>query len=103
MNVFSAFKLWYADADMPEKVNGKWVDLETGIGFDPRAWLPKLPSMPELNGSEKQVAWATKIRNNFLYNISDIETKKRLTAKYLSSKFWIDNRNLTPDEMSALA
>ena len=103
MNIFAAFKLWYADADMPEKVNGRWVDLETGIRFDPRDWLPKLPAIPALSGSEKQVSWATKIRNNFLYNISDQETKRSLVAKHLSSKFWIDNRNLTPDEMSALA
>lgn len=103
MNIFAAFKLWYADADMPEKVNGRWVDLETGIGFNAREWMPKLPAIPELSGSEKQVAWATKIRNDFMYKISDIETKKRLVAKHLSSKFWIDNRNLTPGEMSALA
>lgn len=103
MDIFNAFRRWYADADMPEKVNGRWVDLETGIPFDARVWMPKQPAMPIISGSEKQVSWATKIRNDFLYKISDVETKKRLIAKHLSSKFWIDNRALTPGEMSALA
>lgn len=103
MDVINAFRRWYADADMPEKVNGRWVDLETGISFDPRAWMPKQPAIPNLSGSEKQISWATKIRNEHLSKISDIETKKRLIAKHLTAKFWIDNRNLSPDEMSALA
>lgn len=29
----SSFQQWYDEADMPEKVNGHWVDLETGIGY----------------------------------------------------------------------
>lgn len=103
MDVINAFRRWYADADMPEKVNGRWIDLETGIPFDPKAWMPKQPAIPPLTGSEKQISWATKIRNDFLFKISDIETKRRLIAKHLSSKFWIDNRTLSPGEMSALA
>ena len=85
------------------KVNGVWQDLETGLPFRMKEWLPERPGMPQLSGSEKQVSWATKIRNEFLSKISDIETKKRLIAKHLSSKFWIDNRTLSPGEMSALA
>lgn len=28
-----SFKEWYDDADIPEKINGVWVDLETGIPY----------------------------------------------------------------------
>lgn len=30
------FNVWKNEiADMPERVNGEWVDLETGIAYDP--------------------------------------------------------------------
>lgn len=103
MDEINAFRRWHRQADMPVKENGVWVDLETGLPFRMKEWLPERPAFPKLSGSEKQISWATKIRNDFLFKISDIETKKRLIAKHLSSKFWIDNRTLTPSEMSALA
>ena len=83
MDEIIAFRRWHHQADMPVKENGVWVDLETGIRFRMKDWLPERPAMPELSGSEKQVSWATKIRNEHLSRISDIETKKRLIAKHL--------------------
>ena len=29
-----SFQQWYDDADMPEKINGHWVDLETGLAYE---------------------------------------------------------------------
>lgn len=103
MDEINAFRQWHRQADMPIKVNGVWQDLETGLPFRIKEWMPERPAMPHLSGSEKQISWATKIRNEHLSKISDIDTKKRLIAKHLTAKFWIDNRNLSPDEMSALA
>ena len=102
MDEINAFRSWHRQADMPVKENGRWVDLETGLPFRMKEWLPERPGMPQLSGSEKQVSWATKIRNEHLSKISDIETRKRLIAKHLTAKFWIENRTLTPGEMSAL-
>ena len=28
---YQSFEDWYEDADMPEKIDGEWVDLETGL------------------------------------------------------------------------
>ncbi|MCW3498726.1 hypothetical protein [Burkholderia cenocepacia] len=30
----TSFDAWYEDADMPEKINGVWVDLETGLTYN---------------------------------------------------------------------
>lgn len=52
------FKAWYAEADMPQIVNGQWVDLETGIPFS--AWQPTnkaaKPVVLEINGKPAKVA-----------------------------------------------
>lgn len=53
------FQEWYSDADMPELVDGHWVDLETGIPFS--AWTPvkkaaRKPPVLEINGKAAKVA-----------------------------------------------
>lgn len=52
------FNAWYQEADMPEIVNGQWVDLETGIPFS--AWQPtkktRKPAALEINGKPAKVA-----------------------------------------------
>ena len=53
------FSQWYNEADMPEIVNGQWVDLETGIPF--AEWQPAKraahkPAALEINGKPAKVA-----------------------------------------------
>ena len=53
------FSEWYNEADMPEIVNGQWVDLETGIPFS--AWQPakrtaRKSTALEINGKPAKVA-----------------------------------------------
>ena len=33
---FSNFSEWYEEADIPKKIDGVWIDLETGIPFSDR-------------------------------------------------------------------
>lgn len=67
--------------------------------------------IPSLTGSEKQIAWAEKIRRNLVDNANDVITalKRRnkkgseVAADYIAwliqdktdSRFWIDNRGCT--------
>lgn len=53
------FSEWYNEADMPEIVNGEWIDMETGIPFS--AWQPAKrtahkPAALEINGKPAKVA-----------------------------------------------
>lgn len=53
------FSQWYNEADMPEIVNGEWIDMETGIPFS--AWQPAKrtahkPAALEINGKPANVA-----------------------------------------------
>ena len=56
------FNEWYQEADMPEIVNGEWVDLEDGIPFS--AWQPTATKVRksvksvalEINGKPAKVA-----------------------------------------------
>lgn len=57
-----------------------------------------MTELPALTGSEKQIAWATKIRSNFVALLSDpynpqmeyIEQAKLIT----DGAWWIDQRHL---------
>lgn len=91
---------WYATIDCPdcEAENQKEMAEKAGL--------------PQLTGSDKQVAWATKLRNNALdilnaqvAAISNEQNRTKAIAyrnewigKETSSSYWIDNR----DEMSDL-
>ncbi|MBK7543265.1 MAG: hypothetical protein IPN66_06205 [Candidatus Competibacteraceae bacterium] len=48
------FQKWFNEADMPEVVNGEWVDLETGIAFSewnaPAKKRERKPPTLEING-----------------------------------------------------
>lgn len=53
------FSQWYNEADMPEIVNGEWIDLETGIPFSD--WQPTKraalkPVALDINGKPAKVA-----------------------------------------------
>lgn len=79
-----------------------------------------IKKLPELNGSEKQVTWATNIRNNYVRLVNGFVdykfNKKKLTriivnlavTNYLlknvkDSKFYINNRDLLNCDWTALA
>lgn len=76
--------------------------------------------LPKLNGSEKQVDWATNIRNNYVGLVNSFVdykfNKKRLTriivnlavTNYLlenveDAKFYIDNRDLLKYDWTTMA
>lgn len=121
----SNFEAWYCDADIPAKdENGKWVDYETGIHYDPtqRYSLPvtrkrvskkaqanrdiaKFYGGKALRGTAKQKEWAEKIRADFLASdaLTDGEREELVTCGGVTghSKFWIENRELPASEMKA--
>ena len=65
-----------------------------GIGYD-------LPSLPELTGSEKQVAWANGIRNRILTGMMEkivpeyfdqiLSLIPEFCAMHANARYWIDN------------
>lgn len=109
------FEYWRTEiADMPEKDQDGWYDLETGLRFDPHYNYAK-PQIKKslsqkaldarkiakkfggkaLSGTSKQIEWAEQIRAEKITNI-DIEHAKMLCnpmslGRY--AKFWINNRN----------
>ncbi len=112
---------WKAEADMPEFVDGEWVDMETGISYNQvkntvrktkrfdseRAGLndkaknarqvAKKQGCKALKGSPKQKAWGEDIRRKFVQNITDENAMLAITSSEMTAhaKFWIENRNWT--------
>ena len=102
-----SFIKWYEEADMPEKVNGKWVDLETGIPC--ASATPKFTMSSEaksaraiakffggkaLAGTARQKNWAEKIRAEKIQNM-DADAAVLIVdpnGLCVHSKFWIENR-----------
>jgi hypothetical protein len=113
------FNTWYNEiADMPEEVDGKWVDLETGIPFSrhereqaPRTSLSdkaldaravaKMFGGRALKGSKKQKEWAEKIRAEKLREMTDLQAVAACDPNGLltHSKFWIENRDKSGKEI----
>lgn len=112
-----SFSEWLEDADMPEKRNGEWVDLETGLTFSD--WdhakadkftigekakagreLAKLYGGKALTGTPKQKEWAEKIRAEKLIGLDD-DTATFLSVSKLadSAKFWIDMKDMSSNDI----
>lgn len=108
------FREWYDDADMPEKVDGVWVDLETGIPYKPTApssssrtalsaktqdarALAKSFGGKALTGTAKQKEWGEQIRAEKLKGMTAeaAELICDLNGLCNGSKFWIENRTKT--------
>lgn len=108
------FLEWYNEADMPTKQeDGTWVDLETGIAFNPAHFeaesnkiktalsknaldargVAKAFGGKALTGTAKQKEWAEKIRASVLKSVA-FEDATILCNNDLTkaSKFWIENR-----------
>lgn len=105
------FREWYEDADMPEIVEGQWVDLETGLPYrkapaarttlsakaqDARA-VAKAFGGKALTGTAKQKEWAEKIRAEKLnaMSVEQAELVADPTNILQAAKFWIENRTAT--------
>ena len=114
----SKFTDWKNDADMPELVNGEWVDLETGIPFEQylskRAKpvstaqdkyavqieaakkASKTAKLKALTGTAAQKKWAVQIRfERFSTFTSDVAKEFINSTHFLNSKFWIQTRSLS--------
>lgn len=115
------FKSWLEDADMPTKVNGQWVDLETGHPYQPayaaRSTYTPSSSVAEhrkyakqfggkaLTGTPKQKEWAEKIRAEKLSEMSKDQAEMACDPSGMlkSSKAWIENRHRTGEEIGDFA
>lgn len=63
-------------------------------------------NLPELTGTEKQVAWATTIRNNALGEVAKLNPTEKfwdLARKQSTAKWWIENRDEFLDSRSIAA
>lgn len=86
---------WYSTIDCPECEAKKHAEMAEKSG------------LPQLTGSEKQVVWATKIRNNALETLNGhieayvapqnkhiiTDARDKWIAKETASSYWIDNRD----------
>lgn len=90
-------KFWIAHVNMsPEEIALEWEVAETDL-------------FPELTGSEKQVAWASDIRNKLYLEIrkyiSEFEENETTSVfldwleKQAAAKFWIEHRDKEPGEI----
>lgn len=119
--MMSDFLSWYNEADMPSKqADGTWIDLETGIAFnqtekekkerqsisakaqDARN-IAKAFGGKALAGTTKQKEWAEKIRAEKLsqmdFDIAILVCDKNGLLNH--SKFWIENRTKSANEIGA--
>ena len=112
------FQEWLNDADMPQKIDGVWVDLETGIPFggfkssqnkykpsekamDARK-VAKLFGGKALAGTSKQKEWAEKIRAEKIAYMSEEHAVLACNPNGLGShsKFWIESRAKQASEIA---
>ena len=108
-----SFSKWYDEADMPKKVDGVWVDLETGIPYQPKAALSdkakdarslaKSFGGKALSGTTKQKEWAETIRAEKLKSLSSEAAELICDHNGLCthSKFWIENRAKKPSDFES--
>lgn len=120
------FSYWLEHiADMPEKKDGQWVDLETGLPYnhnvdyatgekrssrrplsdkaqDARA-VAKQYGGRALKGTAKQKEWAEKIRAEKVTQMTDDQAEMACDPKGLltNSKFWIEQRERSGAEIGA--
>lgn len=92
----------YEEADIPKKIDGVWIDLETGIPFSERPQPTRRTSTAEkakpgfaLKGTVAQKEWAYKIKDTALRNVGrEIVEKVHQDKRMKYAKWWIENRNL---------
>lgn len=104
------FRDWYEEADMPEKIDGVWVDVETGVPYQPASPKSSMSQQAQtaratakqlggkaLKGTAKQKEWAEKIRAEKLAAMTEEAAELICDPNGLCthSKFWIENRSKT--------
>lgn len=117
------FQVWIDEiADMPEKKDGLWVDLETGLPYDSSIdyltgakrirrqlsskaqdarSIAKMFGGRALKGTTKQKEWAEKIRAEKLSSMNEDQAEMSCDPNGLltNSKFWIENRDKRGSEI----
>lgn len=109
------FQKWLDEADMPTKVDGRWVDLETGIPYAPtnapRAVLSakaqdarsiaKAFGGKALSGTQNRKEWAEKIRAAKVAEMTAEQAEMACDPNGLltDSKFWIERRDRSGREI----
>jgi hypothetical protein len=116
------FQIWLDQADIPEQRGGQWVDLETGLPYNPE-WdykrnqqrsiqklsakstdaraVAKLYGGKALTGSASQKEWAEKIRAEKLSQLTSLDDAELVCGPdslCRTAKFWIDNRTRPASE-----
>ncbi|WP_057382322.1 hypothetical protein [Pseudomonas aeruginosa] len=115
------FQTWLDSADIPAQQNGQWIDLETGIAYDPsydyasntrRASLSprgidaravaKAFGGRALTGTARQKEWAEKIRAEKVQQMNQDQAEMACDPSGLltAAKFWIENRNASAQEIA---
>ena len=117
----SRFTDWKNEADIPEFINGRWVDLETGIPFedapeklkntyqdkyaeqiDAAKKASKSLKLKSLTGTASQKKWAVQIRLERFTSFKNDSAKEYINyTKFLSSKFWIETRSMKAAEIES--
>lgn len=94
------------------RTNRYWLKVENGEGAEiekPKTDIRRL-KLPELEGSEKQIAWAESIREKaiakiFKFQKTDLEIIECVLEAYdpilTQSKWWIDNRATIDNSLAA--
>lgn len=119
------FSAWISQADMPEQQGNQWVDLETGIKYNPewdyagnkpRAARAALSAKAQdakaiakffggkaLTGTAKQKEWAEQIRADIIGKLTAEQAELVCDPNSLcrTASFWINNRRRTPAEFPA--
>lgn len=115
-----SFNDWYNEADMPSKVDGVWVDLETGLPYaEPDATAKPYQSFSAsadvkgyrafakqfggkaLTGTAKQKDWAEKLRYEILQKVSASEASTIIAIDAAATaKFWIEARFVEPKKIA---
>lgn len=98
------FKSWYEDADIPEKVDGQWIDLETGIPYKPERSSRKTQKTvkkwtPESGITNKPAGYKNfkKIKTNFIINKeTDKAVMIQIEDKYIGKKLGISSPKWVP-------
>lgn len=123
MNASNNFQAWLAQADMPVKRDGVWVDLEDGIAYNPE-WdyvgdkprartslsakakdaraFAKCFGGKALIGTAKQKKWAEEVRADVLSGLTQDQAELVCDPASLcrTSAFWLNNRHRRPAEFA---
>lgn len=118
------WQAWKDQADIPENINGRWTDLETGIEYDPSydytkdqerpstKWTSLTPKALKaretakvlggkaLTGTTRQKEWAEKLRTEIIKKAEPSDAEFLISHPVAASaKFWIENRDLSPKKL----